>query len=82
MSPGRATGHNLPGYPALLERLTTAIEHLHEAQGRPSPEALSKEEAAKFIGIDVPTLGQGQASCGGRTSKCPGSTGESKSPEL
>jgi hypothetical protein len=41
-----------------LERIADALEAGAEAAGRPPPEALSKEDAARCIGVDVGTVEQ------------------------
>ena len=39
-----------------LERIATAIEREAAVAGRPSPEALSKEDAARFLGVDEASI--------------------------
>jgi excisionase family DNA binding protein len=41
-----------------LERIAAAMEVEAQAAGTPLPEALSKEDAARFLGVDVPTIEQ------------------------
>ena len=39
-----------------LERIAAALEHEARSAGLPLPEALSKEAAARFIGVDEATI--------------------------